>query len=80
MVKHDDAIAGEIGGSRNGAETSEDRLVRTFNELKDELISTLVYVLGNREDASTVVSMQIGSVSSTMNANRSAGYSRSSGR
>ncbi len=26
-------------------------MVRTFNELKDELISTLVFVLGNREDA-----------------------------
>jgi RNA polymerase sigma-70 factor, ECF subfamily len=51
MVKHDDAISKEIGGSRNGQETSEDRLVRTFNELKDELISTLVFVLGNREDA-----------------------------
>ncbi len=28
-----------------------DVLVRTFNELRDELISTLLYVLGNREDA-----------------------------
>ena len=26
-------------------------LVRTFNELRDELISTLLYVLGNRDDA-----------------------------
>jgi RNA polymerase sigma-70 factor (ECF subfamily) len=51
MVKHDDAMSGEIGGSRNGQATSEDRLVGAFNELKDELLSTLVYVLGNREDA-----------------------------
>lgn len=34
----DDGDAGEL-------------LVRTFNELKDELISTLLYVLGNLEDA-----------------------------
>ena len=40
-----------MGASRNGKETSEDRLIRTFNELKDELIGTLVFVLGNREDA-----------------------------
>ncbi len=26
-------------------------LVRTFNDLRDELMSTLVFVLGNREDA-----------------------------
>lgn len=32
------------------AEPSE-VLVRTFNELRDELISTLYYVLGNRDDA-----------------------------
>src|SRR5204862_1001278 len=35
----------------NGQETSEAHLVRTFNELKDELLSPLVFVLGNREDA-----------------------------
>src|ERR1700688_3538922 len=42
MVKLDD------GSSRGD---SEDRLVGAFNELKDELISTLVFVLGNREYA-----------------------------
>src|SRR5271169_4137930 len=42
MVNHDDA---------SSQVPAEDRLVRTFNELKDELISTLVFVLGNREDA-----------------------------
>src|SRR5947208_7156549 len=51
MGNHDDAISIEVGGSRNGQESSEERLVRTFNELKDELISTLVFVLGHREDA-----------------------------
>jgi RNA polymerase sigma-70 factor (ECF subfamily) len=51
MAKHDEAIATHIGASRNGKETSEERLIRTFNELKDELIGTLVFVLGHREDA-----------------------------
>jgi RNA polymerase sigma-70 factor (ECF subfamily) len=51
MAKHDEAVLIEIGASRNGQETSEERLIRAFNELRDELISTLVYVLGNREDA-----------------------------
>lgn len=32
-------------------ETPAAKLLRTFNELRDELISTLVYVLGNKEDA-----------------------------
>jgi RNA polymerase sigma-70 factor (ECF subfamily) len=30
---------------------AEHPLVTTFNELRDELVSTLVYLLGNREDA-----------------------------
>src|ERR1700722_16196623 len=51
MAKHDDVVSAPFDASRNGQETSEARLVRTFNELKDELISTLVFVLGNREDA-----------------------------
>src|SRR5271170_1960338 len=51
MAKHDDGGSAQIDASRNGRETSEERLVRTFNELKDELIGTLVFVLGNREDA-----------------------------
>jgi len=51
MAKHDDVASVQFDASRNGQETSEERLVRTFNELKDELISTLVFVLGNREDA-----------------------------
>lgn len=51
MAKHDEAFSIHLGESRNGQETSEDRLVRTFNELKDELIGTLIFVLGNRDDA-----------------------------
>jgi len=35
----------------NGAVPSAELLVRTFNDLRDELLSTLLYVLGNREDA-----------------------------
>src|SRR6266480_4610810 len=51
MAMHDEAVSLKMDVSRNGQETSEDRLVRTFNELKDELITTLLYVLGNHEDA-----------------------------
>ena len=51
MAKHDEAGSIHNRVSVNGQETSETRLVDTFNELKDELISTLVFVLGNHEDA-----------------------------
>src|ERR1044071_706755 len=51
MAKHADAALTQMGASRNGKETAEERLVRTFNELKNELISTLIFVLGNRDDA-----------------------------
>jgi RNA polymerase sigma-70 factor (ECF subfamily) len=52
MAKRDVAVSLETDVSRNGrVESSEERLVRTFNELKDELITTLVFVLANREDA-----------------------------
>src|SRR6202158_413560 len=51
MAKRDEASSVEIGVSLNGQETSEARLVRTFNDLRDELISTLLFVLGNQEDA-----------------------------
>jgi RNA polymerase sigma-70 factor (ECF subfamily) len=30
---------------------SADRLARAFNDMRDELVSTLLYLLGNREDA-----------------------------
>ena len=51
MAKHHEADSIQIDVSRNGQETSEERLVRTFNELKDELIGTLLFVLRNRDDA-----------------------------
>jgi RNA polymerase sigma-70 factor (ECF subfamily) len=35
-------------------ETSADLLLRTFTALRDELVSTLWFVLGNREDAQDV--------------------------
>jgi RNA polymerase sigma-70 factor (ECF subfamily) len=49
MAKHHEA--GLSDASRNGEAASEDRLVCAFNELKNELISTLIFVLGNRDDA-----------------------------
>jgi RNA polymerase sigma-70 factor (ECF subfamily) len=33
------------------SESAEQLLLRTFNEVRDELVSTLAYVLGNSEDA-----------------------------
>ena len=51
MAKHDDAVGIQVGFSKNGHEAPEDALVHAFNELRDELMSTLVFVLGNREDA-----------------------------
>jgi RNA polymerase sigma-70 factor (ECF subfamily) len=35
----------------DGEADAGERLVRAFNDLRDELISTLLFVLGNREDA-----------------------------
>jgi RNA polymerase sigma-70 factor, ECF subfamily len=35
----------------NGAAISGDELVRAFNELRTELVSTLYFMLGNQEDA-----------------------------
>jgi RNA polymerase sigma-70 factor (ECF subfamily) len=35
----------------DGLSPPEDTLVRAFNELRDELVSTLMFLLGNRDDA-----------------------------
>jgi RNA polymerase sigma-70 factor, ECF subfamily len=35
----------------DGVKDAGAQLVRTFNDLRDEIISTLLFVLGNREDA-----------------------------
>jgi RNA polymerase sigma-70 factor (ECF subfamily) len=37
--------------SSDGAAPPSERLLRLFNELRDELVSTLMFVLGNKEDA-----------------------------
>jgi RNA polymerase sigma-70 factor (ECF subfamily) len=43
------------GGPATGAEVPSvspgDRLTRAFSEMRDELVSTLLFVLGNRDDA-----------------------------
>lgn len=51
MTQHDEVVSIPIGFSKNGQPNPEETLVGAFNDLRDELISTLVYVLGNREDA-----------------------------
>ncbi len=51
MAKHDEAGSIQVGYSLNGQAPPGELLERTFNELRDELISTLIYVLGNRDDA-----------------------------
>jgi RNA polymerase sigma-70 factor (ECF subfamily) len=51
MVQHDERVTARPGEGVNGRPADADLLVRTFNDLRDELISTLLFVLGNREDA-----------------------------
>src|SRR5436190_22274981 len=52
MAKHDEPVSKPLGVAANGqAAPPAETLEQTFNALRDELISTLVYVLGNREDA-----------------------------
>src|SRR5438105_4202703 len=51
MAKPDECGSERPAAAANGAAPPGDVLVRTFNELRDELISTLRFVLGNREDA-----------------------------
>ena len=51
MKEPNEHIAVRVDPGANGQAVSGDDLVRTFNELRDELISTLLFVLGNREDA-----------------------------
>jgi RNA polymerase sigma-70 factor (ECF subfamily) len=50
-MANDERIAVAVNPEVNGQVEPGDLLVRTFNDLRDELMSTLVYVLGNREDA-----------------------------
>src|SRR5947209_13145067 len=51
MAKLDEHVAARPDGGANGMLSPGDLLVRTFNALRDELISTLLFVLGNRDDA-----------------------------
>jgi len=51
MANQDQAVAIRAGVMTDGQVPAADVLVRTFNDLRDELLSTLVYVLGNHEDA-----------------------------
>jgi RNA polymerase sigma-70 factor (ECF subfamily) len=51
MVKHDERVAIRVDPGANGQAAPAVDLVRTFNDMRDELISTLVFVLGNQEDA-----------------------------
>lgn len=48
------ASVGPTPGVR-GADASPERLLRAFNELRDELVSTLWFLLGNPEDAQDAV-------------------------
>ncbi|MCI0376496.1 MAG: RNA polymerase sigma factor [Gemmataceae bacterium] len=51
MGRHDERAAIRVLPEANGQPAPAELLVRTFNDLRDELISTLVFVLGNPEDA-----------------------------
>jgi RNA polymerase sigma-70 factor (ECF subfamily) len=54
MAKVDERMAvstDEGTEGANGVLSLADALVRTFNDLRDELISTLLFVLGNKDDA-----------------------------
>jgi RNA polymerase sigma-70 factor (ECF subfamily) len=51
MTKLGESVKARPVADGNSAEPAGERLVRTFNALRDELISTLLFVLGNRDDA-----------------------------
>jgi RNA polymerase sigma-70 factor (ECF subfamily) len=51
MTKLGDTVTVRPPAAADGTEAPAERLVRTFNTLRDELISTLLFVLGNSEDA-----------------------------
>src|SRR5438445_10836139 len=51
MAKLDEHVAVRTEGGANGMVSLGEMLVRTFNDLRDELISTLLFVLGNKDDA-----------------------------
>ncbi|MCS6850432.1 MAG: RNA polymerase sigma factor [Gemmataceae bacterium] len=51
MSKRGARVTVRPAASAPGAASAEDTLVRCFNELRDDLVSTLFYLLGNAEDA-----------------------------
>jgi len=51
MAKHAEAVAIRARPDTNGRAARAEEMVRLFNDIRDELISTLLYVLGNRDDA-----------------------------
>lgn len=51
MTKRQEEVLVHDRPGTNGEVPTAEVLVRTFNDLRDELISTLYYVLGNRDDA-----------------------------
>src|SRR5207249_6520633 len=51
MTKLDERLTCSAPAAGHDGQSSADLLVSTFNALRDELISTLLYVLGNRDDA-----------------------------
>ena len=51
MTKLDERLISAAPATSHDGRSNADLLVQTFNALRDELISTLLYVLGNRDDA-----------------------------
>jgi RNA polymerase sigma-70 factor (ECF subfamily) len=51
MSKHAASVVARPTTAIKEVESSADLLLRTFNDLRDELVSTLWFMLGNQEDA-----------------------------
>jgi RNA polymerase sigma-70 factor (ECF subfamily) len=51
MAKLDETVTVKPAAAVDGPPSAEEMLVRTFNALRDELVSTLMFLLGNRDDA-----------------------------
>ena len=51
MVKHDERVAVRVPPEANGQAAPAVDLARAFHDIRDELLSALLFILGNREDA-----------------------------
>ncbi len=51
MTKLEETVTVQPSPELDASLAPEELLVRTFNALRDELVSTLMFLLGNREDA-----------------------------